>query len=313
MPDSGSGLFTDIEEYRAALPIPSELLVLKPSSFRVFLTVGKLPHMGLLRVCEAAARVAYVRLRSTELVVSFPTSRNSAPIYNGVELRRGELVVHQPGECFHHRTTGDSCWGAIFTSAAYLSTASLTVLGRALPPPRATGIVTPRPLYYTALLRLHARAGRIAETNLSRIAHPEVARALDQDLLVALLACLSAGRSRRLPATSRRDAALMTRLERSLAGQPDRLLTPAELVAAAQVSGRSLRVCADRVLGMDAYVYQQRKWLRRIDLALLRAAASGAGLEEVVRRHGLSGLQQFGDRYRSIYGEAPAIFLSRAA
>src|SRR3954453_21245786 len=108
MPDSGSGLFTDIEEFRASLPMGSGLLVLQPSKFRAHLTTVGLPHMRLLRASEPTARIGYFCLPQADAVVSFSTSRASPLVYRGLELRYGEMVFHRRGECFHQRTVDAS-------------------------------------------------------------------------------------------------------------------------------------------------------------------------------------------------------------
>src|SRR5690348_5257372 len=113
MPDSGSGLFTDIEEYRLALPTRSELLVLRPSEFRALLTIGKLQHIRVFRPCETTSRVGYLCLSHADVVVSFPTLRDSSLAYNGLELRWGQIVYHRSGECFHQRIGDSAGWGMI--------------------------------------------------------------------------------------------------------------------------------------------------------------------------------------------------------
>src|SRR4051812_40902357 len=159
MKASGSGLFTDIEEYRAALPIRSQLLVLRPSNFRALLTVGNLSQIRLFRASEIASRVGYFCLSRADVVVSFPTLRHSSLVYNGLEVRSGQIVLHRPGECFHQRIGDGSGWGMISTSAAHFSQSSSVVLGRIFRAPDVSMIVTPKSSDCAFLLRVHAQAG----------------------------------------------------------------------------------------------------------------------------------------------------------
>src|SRR3954469_11866710 len=142
MAASGSGLFTDIEEYRTALPIRSELLVPRPSSFRPRLPPGNLPQTRLCRAAEIASLVGYFCLPHADVVVSFPTLRHSSLVYNGVEVRSGQIVLHRPGECFHQRIGDGSGWGMMSISAAYFSRSSSVVLGRIFRAPDVSMIVT---------------------------------------------------------------------------------------------------------------------------------------------------------------------------
>lgn len=52
-------------------------------------------------------------------------------------------------------------------------------------------ILRPVSADWRQLLKSHSEAIRIAETRLSLIDHPEVARALEQELICALVNCLS--------------------------------------------------------------------------------------------------------------------------
>jgi AraC-like DNA-binding protein len=241
--------------------------------------------------------------------VSFPTFRGSELAYNGLELKWGQIVFHRSGECFHQRVGEDSGWGMISGSSAHLFASSSIVVGRAPPKPDVSRIATPRSSDYALLLRLHAQAGRVVEQNLSRMAHPEVARALEQELLLALIICLSSGVSRRLPPVHRRAAEIVIAFENELAEMPGEMPSDAELAAAINVSERALRACACRILGMEPFMYVRQKRLQSVDLALRRVGRASPALDDVARQGGFSGLEQFVDAYRTVYGEPPAILL----
>jgi hypothetical protein len=95
----------------------------------------------------------------------------------------------------------------------------------------------------TVVLRLHTEACRLARNKPDAIAHPEVARALEQDLIVSLIKSLTAREFRRHSAARQRHAEIMARFEDVLAAQDQRQLPLAELSAAVGVKERRLQWC----------------------------------------------------------------------
>ncbi|MGA9866693.1 MAG: hypothetical protein WBQ75_09665 [Acetobacteraceae bacterium] len=110
------------------------------------------------------------------------------------------------------------------------------------------------------LLRLHAQACRIAETALSHTGHPEVARALEQDVTWALINCLTNGE----PVVRSRRVGMLCRFEELLAANPGRSPRVAEISGAIGMSAWTLRVCCSKSLGMPPGRYQRLKRLKRV-------------------------------------------------
>src|SRR5271157_4120921 len=179
MPASGSCMFTDPDSYQASLQEMLDLLVMRPREFHARLTWVELPQLRLLRAEEASPRVAYVSLPPESVFVIFPTQRGLPLICNGVELQFGDFFFHSRGERLHQRTIAASHWGSIALTPAALAVFGRTITGQALVPPPIGLILRPLPADRLRLLRLHAQAGRIAETNLRHLGHPEVTRALE--------------------------------------------------------------------------------------------------------------------------------------
>ena len=166
-----------------------------------------------------------------------------------MELRVGEIAFHSPGET--HASADERA------QPVGLHLALARGSRRLGPSPDRTGSWSllqsaescdrPRSL---PLLHLHAEAGRLTETRPGIIAHPEVARALEQDLIYALVTCLVDGEPGEDKAARRHHASIMGRLEDFLAAHPDQPDTWPELCAAIRVSVRSLRLCCMEFLGM---------------------------------------------------------------
>jgi len=307
MPASGSSIFTDADGYQASLQDMLDLVVLHPRDFRARLAWMELPNLRLLRAQEASARVAYLRPLPEQVFVTFLTRRGLPLIYGGVELQFGEIMFHGRSEHRHQRTTAATRWGSISLTPASLLTFGETIAGRRLVPPRFGRLLRPLPADQQRLLRLHAQAGRIAETNLDRIGHKEVIRALEQDLILALVTCLTIGEVGKDQAIRRRQVAVLVQLEAMLAAHPFRILHTREICDAIGVSEQTLRTSSVRLLGMTVDRYQRLRRLKLVRAELIRANHAAADAAEVIRRHGFADMHRFVTEYWNAYGEMPPI------
>ncbi len=257
MAGSGSALFTDADEYQANLPAQTNLLVTRVGNFHARLTWMELADLHLLLARETVPRIAYIRLPPEWIFIAFPTHQTSVLICGGVPLQMGDIILHGRGERFHQRTTGSTAWGSIALTPASLRTYGKTLAGRDVAPPSFGQILRPAAGDRRRLLRLHADAVRIAETKLSHIEHPQVARALEQDLFWALVTCLTTAEPRDDSVVTRLHARVIVQFEEALMGRPDRPLYVSEVCTAMGVSKRALRTCCSHVLGMGPAQYMR--------------------------------------------------------
>ena len=239
------------------------LVVTQPGTFDAQLTSVKLPNLRLLRARETLARIAYISLPREWVFVSFATRPGPALLWNGVELRQGEVLFHSPGECLHQRTTDASHWGFLAVKRSFFSRYGSALAGRYLEPPMVAKIVQPRSTDLGRLLRLHARVAHVVETDPVTIVNPDVGRGLEHDLLHALVTCLTGGEAR-VPSRATVDrTAIMVRLETALADYPDGVIPISELCALVNASARTLRTCCIESLGIDPGVYMRLRRLKR--------------------------------------------------
>src|SRR5262249_51630545 len=280
--------------------------------FKARLTWVNMHRVAVVRGEENVPRVAFVALAPGPVFVSFPTRHDPPPIWNGVEMRRGEIVLHGCGERIHQRTSAPDRWGLISLAPNDLADFGRTLVHVALAPPPAARILGPPPKAAANLLRAHAQACRLAETRPDMIAHREVARALEHDLLYALVNCLTAGEAHHDAGARQRQAGIMARFEKVLASPAGARRSVRELAAAVAVPERTLRKCCGTFLGMGPGRYARLRQLNLVRAALRRADPATASVGEIARQYGISELGRFAVAYRTIFGETPSTTLQNS-
>ena len=310
MVGSGTTTFTDPDDYRASVSGASiDLVLTGRGEFKARLTWVKLRRLSLVRCQENVPRIAFLALAPGPVVVAFPTSLNPPQIWGGTKLGFGDIVLHSLGEHIHQRTSGDSQWGFISLAPADLAAYGSALARVDLTPPPFARILRPPSVAAAHLLHLHAQACRLAETKPDMIAHREVVRALEQDLIHALVNCLTASDERDHAAARQRHAEIMVRFEDVLASHCDKQLLMPELCAAVGVPERTLRMCCAEFLGMSPGSYARLRRLNLVHAALRRADPATASIAEIARRYGFSELGRFAAAYRTAFGETPSATL----
>ena len=316
MAGGDTATFTDPDDYRARVIGASINLVLTgDGEFEAQLTWIDLPRLRLVHCQENVSRIAFVTVVPGTVLVAFPTSRNPPQIWGGATLGPRDIVLLGVGERIHQRTSGASKWGFISLTPETLADYSRVLTGTPIVAPPTARILRPPSGAAANFSRLQAQAGRLAETKPKFIAHREVVRAMEHDLLHALVNCLTAGDAYAHPvhaAARRRHASVMIRFEAVLAKHGDRQLSTRELCAAVGVPARTLTICCAEFLGMSPGNYVRLRRLNLVRAALRRANPATASVSELARRYGFSELGRFAVAYRALFGETPSTTLRHA-
>jgi len=157
-------------------------------------------------------------------------------------------------------------------------------------------------------VRLHAATRQLIETAPQIFEHPDVANAMQHELVHAIVRCLPDDAQAKASLGSRHHTAIMERFEDSVA-DCDRPLHLADICAAAGTSERMLRICCQEQLGMGPVRYL---WLRRVHLvrrALIDANPARTSVTQVLTRYGFWQLGRFAVAYRGLFGESPSATL----
>jgi AraC-like DNA-binding protein len=302
---AGSSIFTDADGYQASLRDMLDLLVICPQAFHARLTWLELSDVRLLRAEESSARVAYLRLPREQAFVFFATRPGPPLLHSGLELQSGSLIWHRGFS--HQRTKAASHWGSIAVTSEALVRFGHSLAGKVVEPPAYPQIVRPTIADGKHLLRLHARASRIAETSPNRIVQPEVVRALEQELLDLLIKCLATGRVSGDDQARERQARLCVEFEDLLDARPFRLLATNEICETLRVSQQSFRTSCRRLLGMGPGRYQRLRRLKLVRTELRRTGVERPNVPEILARYGFPDLHRFVAEYWQAYGEVPPL------
>jgi AraC-like DNA-binding protein len=244
--------------------------------------------------------------------IALPIVNDPPLICDGVEVLSGDIVFQSLGGRMHQRTRGPSQWGLISLAPEHLAAWGRILTEFDLVPPPVARILRPPGRDAAHLLRLHAAACRLAETKPEMIAHPAVARAIEQELIHVLVNCLMSNDAHKYSTPNRHHADIIARFEDVLAAHPERYLKISELCAAVGVPERTLRMCCAEFLGMGPNRYLRLRRLNIVHAALRRIISPAASVEEVARRYGFSALGRFAAIYRTVFGEMPSTTLRYA-
>lgn len=308
----GTATFTDPDDFRVNLPGPAIDLVLTGSErFKTRLTWFRMAELCIMEVEERAPRIAFLSPPARSILISFPASPDPTMAWNGVALRPGQLVLHGASDRFHQRIAGAARWSMAWLPRSALRAHCRTLLGTDLVLPPAAKIQAPSD-DIARFRRLHEQACRLAQRKPDVASHPEVTRALEQDLIHALVNALAGNSLLSSDLGRPRHGDIMNRFEQMLACRPDRSLSMADLCTAVSVPERTLRMRCVQFLGMSPLAYVR---LRRLNLAhqtLLRADPRTASVTGIARQYGFSELGRFAAAYRAVFGEAPSATLRRS-
>jgi len=310
MQRSGTAKFTDADDYRTNIRGANvDLVFSSQRNFEASLTWVELRHLRLMRGEENLPRVANIALASDLVFIAFPIHHNPPQIFDGVELQPGNIVFHACAERVHQWTRGPSKLGLISLAPQHLAAYGKALAGVELVAPPLARILRPSRLDASRLRSLHAKACRLAETKPKLLAHPEVSRAIEQELLHTLIKCLTSSEVYAFSGPKRHHLHVVAQFEEMLSKHSERQLQLPELCTAIGVSERTLRTCCSEFLGMSPSRYLRLQRLNLVREELRRVYTPTSTISEIARRYGFWELGRFAGIYQAMFGEAPSTTL----
>ncbi|MFO1161294.1 MAG: helix-turn-helix domain-containing protein [Reyranellaceae bacterium] len=305
----------DPDAYRAAVRAAEvDLFVTRRGAFEAEIIQVELDRLWLQRSRDSLPRVirAAMDTQKRAPILFLPDPALGPILHGGVALNPGELVVYGQSAIHHHRSDGPSKWATLSLTPEAFAEAGCAIAGREIEVPHDTYIFRPEAKAMARLNLLHDNVDQLVRTSPELLLQPQVARALERDLLHAMVACLT----RHLPPTNRScagsHARIILRFEEFLVERRYEPLYLADICTAIGVPERTLRSCCQEHVGMGPIRYL---WLRRMHLAhraLLLAEPGSTSVTDVATHHGFWELGRFSVEYRSLFGKTPSAARSAA-
>jgi AraC-like DNA-binding protein len=313
MPGGGTRTFLEPDHYEASLRAAKiKAVITSRGEFRARITWADLHQLQVLRCEEDSPGVGFVHFAPTLAFVTFPANSEPFPVWRGAELQAGDIMFHSRGERLHQSTPGSFVWSVLAMDPAPLDHNGRALSGKPLSSPPEGRILRPSRRDVARLRRLHAQVCRLAETKAKTLSHSEVARAIEQDLIQAMVICLTTADARTDTFAPRHHARIMIRFEEVLAEHLSKPPSVPELCELVGVSDRTLRSCCAEFLGMSPTRYALLRRLKEVRSALREADPDTGNVAEIAHRFGFAELGRFAGTYRTTFGETPSATLQRA-
>jgi AraC-like DNA-binding protein len=304
--------FTDSDDYQRAIRASTtEVLITSPGDFSAQLTRIDMRRLWMQRGAETLPRVVRTSLSPSRRGIFFLTHGQHLMVSGRKQMSQGEILFFSPGSEHYQRSQAAVGWGAMSLSPDDLVAAGQAIVGRDVVAPASDRLVRPPPHLMTRLLGLHEAAGRLAATVPDILVHPEVAKAMEQELVRVMVNCIAGDHGSDAGSERRNRTSVIRRLEQMLESNLDQPLYLAEVCSALGVSERTLRTVCVELLGMGPHRYL---WLRRMNLArqaLIRSDPNVWTVTRIANDHGFAELGRFAVAYRNLFGESPSTTLRR--
>jgi AraC-like DNA-binding protein len=298
--------FDDPHPYTSAvLTADMRLFPTAKGEFRAGLTQIVLNKLRMQRFEENLPRVHTGAIRPDRKVFTFLTADQPEVSNRGRVLTLGEVCVDDY-ELQHVRTGGNYRLGAASLLSEDFAAACKAIVGCEPDGACGTQFVRPPSDLVERFLKVHEMVGSIARTAPELFEHPEVVRALEHQLIHALIRCVTEGVASTTNGGYLRHKIILARFEEFLEANPNTPLYLPEVCAAVGAAERTLRAVCEEHVGMGPIRYLNLRRMHLVRRALVQTPPSMATVTRVATDHGFWELGRFSVAYRSMFGETPS-------
>ena len=312
MPWSRVLSFTDPFAYQSAFrSVDVELFPTAKGKFRAELTQVSLGKLWVHSAHEDLPRVYTGMAKPHRAAIGFLTRPNQpAMLHCGMAVAPGDIVINDT-DLMYRRTEANCDWGSMSLPQDDLDASCRAVTGREYSGSALKHLVRPAAELMSRLLKIHAMVGQLAETTPDILSLPEVARALEQELILVMIRCLTEGCSSGMTGGGRRHGMIIARFEEFLETHPGLPLYLTEICTAIGVAERTLRVACEEYLGMGPIRFLSLRRMHLVHRALQQADPLRTTVTRLATDHGFWELGRFAVSYRALFGESPSESLRR--
>jgi AraC-like DNA-binding protein len=302
MPTSATLVFSEPEDFETALRAEGclGLWITGRGQFQARLVRVALDRLRLSTVEEQLPRIVFIAVPADMVMISFPIGSGTPPIYGGIKMRAGEIMTLGPGQHVHARTDGPCSWGAIWLPVKELVQYGGALTGAPFAVPPFIQCWRPPKAADKDLQRFHAAAIRMAEIRPRALVDTEAAHGLEQQLIHAVVECVTVISADSGTVAARRHRDIMVRFEHLLQTQPDPNMRMTDISAALGVSERLLRAVCGKHLGMSGKRYLRFRRMSLVRRDLRHGSGYAAGVSGIARGHGFGDPGRFAVEYRAV-------------
>jgi AraC-like DNA-binding protein len=221
----------------------------------------------------------------------------------------GSIIIHKT-DLEHRRNEENATWGSMSLTHADFGTACKAIMGIEFTGEAFQHVVRPPLNLMSRLLNLHEMVGQIAKASPEILELPEVARALQQELIHLMVRCLCEGQGIKMTSGGLRHDLIVARFEEYLEANPNTPLYLTEICTALGTAERTLRAACEEYLGMGPIRYLFLRRMHLVRRTLLRAD-NFTTVTRIAADHGFWELGRFSVTYRQLFGETPSATLKR--
>ena len=193
MPHSSVMNFVDPDQFqRAVQPADARIVITGRGRFDAKLTLIKFDSLWMQHGHFSLPAVVHSRIPADRRMFFLQFDPDQAPIlHSGTEVAPDEIVCYPLGSEHHYRTTASYRCGGMSLTQEDFAAYEKALIGHAQPAPSAIRVVRPQPHLMSRLLKLHKAVTDLVATAPDVVFHPEVGRAIEQELARAAIACLA--------------------------------------------------------------------------------------------------------------------------
>jgi AraC-like DNA-binding protein len=307
-PSSSVRRFSDPDDYAAAIRgAVAEMTLTGRGRFSAKLTRIDLHRLWMQRFSESLPRIAHVTLPAGRTVVAFRTRPGQSLLRGGVENTPTTIILSAESD-YYQRSSGPVHFGSMSLPTKEMPGA-VGEIKRV--PSRGAISISPRRDALSRLLRLHRKAGDLAEKDPEIIADSNAAQGLEQAVVHAMLHCLGQGRVGGDRSAVRRHQLIMRRFRQVLEAHGGDALFVPQVCEMIGVSERTLRRCCQEQIGMGPMRFLLLRRMQLARRALRLADPAAETVTSIATRFGFWELGRFAGSYRSLFAEPPSATLRR--
>lgn len=307
MPWSRTAGFTDPFSYQSAFQsVEVELFPTVKGKFSAELTQVSMNKLWVHVAHEALPRVYIGTVKPDRAAIGFLTRMNQPAMQHcGMEVLPGDIVINGT-DLMYRRTEANCDWGSMSLSQDDFDAAYNAVTGREFAQLARKHLVRPAPVLMSRLLSLHGMVGQLAKITPDLLSFPGVVHALEQELILVMIRCLTEGDPSDMTAGGRRHDMIVARFGEFLESHPERPLYLTEICAAIGVAERTLRAACEQHLGMAPIRFLSMRRMHLVHRALRQADPSKTTVTRIAADHGFWELGRFSVAYRAMFDESPS-------